>query len=179
MERKRQVGRTSVLLALARSPAYLAVVAGSSLIYFLVVYSLITASNLGIFLTTVPIYLIYLMVGSAGVLLGLSVLSVKTALIGRAYAAGEGILSAVLPAAGGLVATCACSYSVLAAALAVAGINAFEISGIVSWISLYQSWLILAIIAVNVLLIFYYSGKVAGAVNRLHPQRREMLGQTF
>jgi hypothetical protein len=61
--------------------------------------------------------------------------------------------------------------------LAFIGINAFEISSVVSSISLYQLWLIIAIIAVNLVMIFYYLGKVANAASRLHPKRREMLSE--
>ena len=174
-----RIGRLAVVVSLIRSPAYQAIMTGAALLYFLIFYNLITASNYGIFLVTIPIYLVYIMVASAGFLLSLSVFSIKTALLGRASAAGEGALSAILPTVGSLVATCACSYSLLASLLAFIGINAFEISSVVSSISLYQLWLIIAIIAINLVMIFYYLGKVANAANRLHPKKREMLSEEF
>ena len=177
MASARRIGRLSVILSLVRSPAYLGLATSAALAYFLVFYRLIIASNYGIFLVTIPIYLVYIMVASAGLLLALGAFSIKTAILGRISAVGESAFSAILPTIGGLVATCACSYSVLAALLAFLGINAFEISGVVSSIALYQIWLMIAIIAINLAMIFYYSGKVAQAANRLHPKRREMLSE--
>ncbi len=172
-----RIGRLAVVISLIKSPVYQAIMTSAALLYFLVFHILVIASNYGIFLVTIPIYLVYIMVASAGFLLALSVFSIRTALIGRVSAAGEGALSAILPTVGSLVATCACSYSLLASLLAFIGINAFEISSVVSSISLYQLWLIIAIIAVNLDMIFYYLGKVANAASRLHPKRREMLSE--
>jgi hypothetical protein len=170
-----KIGRLGVIWSLLKSPTYLAIMTAGALLYFLIVYRLIIASNYGIFLVTVPIYLVYIMVASAGLLLSLAVFSIKTALVGRASSVSEGAFSAILPTVGGLVATCACSYSVLAALLAFFGINAFEISGIVSGIALYQLWLIVAIVIINLLMVFYYSGKVAAAECKLDWRKRKAL----
>lgn len=164
--------RLDVFLSLITTPEYLALAAGSALAYFLVFYYLITASNFGIFLVTVPLSLAYIMVGSAGVLFSLGVYSVARALLSYTSGAEEGAASAVLPILGSLVATCGCSYSVLAGILAFLGINAFEVSGIISGVALYQSWLIVAIILVNLALIYYYSGRAAVAECRLAPSGR-------
>ncbi len=171
----RRISRISVLWALAKSPAYLAIMVAGSLIYFLIFYNLIIASNYGIFLVTVPIYLVYAMIATAGILLSLGAFSISTALLSRASGLGGGAFSAILPTVGGLVATCACSYSILASLLAFAGINAFEVSGIVSGIALYQLWIMSAIVALNLIMIFYYSGLVADAECKLDPYRRRAL----
>ncbi len=176
MEKNRaRIGRLSVIGSLLLSPVYLAITVAGSLFYFLIFDYLITASNYGIFLVTVPIYLIYIMVASAGLLLALGIFSISKALLGTASGVGEGTMSALLPTIGGLVATCACSYSLLAALLAFFGINALEVSGIVSGIALYQLWLLAAVVLINLALIYYYSGKVADAECRLDPVRRRAL----
>ncbi len=168
MERKRaRAGRLQVIWSMFNSPVYLAIAVSGSLFYFLIFYYLVTTSNYGVFLVLVPVYLVYIMVASAGILLALGVFSLSSALMKPVSGVEEGAFSAILPTVGGLVATCSCSYSVLAALLAFFGINAFEISGIVSGISLYQIWLIVAVVLLNIVMLYYYSGKVADAECRL------------
>ncbi len=170
-EAKKGVGRGSVMLELLTSQTYVGIAVAGALVYFLVFNYMITYSSYGLFIVTVPIYLIYIMVGTAGILLSLSVYSAAGRLLRPAAEVEEGALSAILPSAGGLVATCACSYSLLGSMLIYFGVSSLAVSGIMSLVSAYQLWILIAIIFLNLLSVYYFSGRIASAECRV--QRRE------
>jgi membrane protein implicated in regulation of membrane protease activity len=51
------------------------------------------------------------------------------------------------------------------------GVSSLAVSGIMSLVSAYQLWILIAIIFLNLLSVYYFSGRIASAERRT--QRRE------
>ena len=166
------MGRGSLLVSVFSSWIYPVIALAGAIAYFALFAYMIKLSNYGIFIVTVPIYLVYAMVLTAGILLALGVYSVRMALLRPAAGAEEGALSVILPTVGGLVATCACNYSLFGLLLVSIGISSLEVSGIMAAVAAYQLWILSAIIVINLLLIYYYSGRLADAACRVPRGRR-------
>ena len=152
-------GRLNVLFAILSHPLYFALTALSSYAFFYLFHYLVTLSNYGIFLYFLPIYLIYALMITSGILFSISTFAIVHAIASRrAEAAGE-IISILMPSLSGLVATCACTFPLLASVLIFLGINTFEAAGIISLINSNQTLLITAMLAINLIAIYYYLGK--------------------
>ncbi len=122
--------------------------------YYLVFYSVIVYANVGFFLLTVPSYLLALLVltSSCSATLAVSYLTVarrRGSLLGVAQ-------SPTGVALGALVASCSCTIPLLAPALYFIGLNALEVSGVISFLASYQTAILYAIILFNLLSIYYY-----------------------
>ncbi len=156
-------GRARILFRLLTSEVYVGIALAGALAYFAVISYLVSSSNYGIFLITVPIYMVYAMVSTAGILLAMGVYSIRSALLSARAAAGEGALSAVLPAVGSMAVTCSCTYPFLGSILIFFGASSLTVSAVISYVASYQLWILAAVIAVNLALIYYYLGKLARA----------------
>jgi hypothetical protein len=168
MEAKQSIGRGHVLLEVLTSEMYVGIATAGALAYFWIINYLVASSNYGIFLISVPVYIVYLMVGTAGILLALGIFSIRNALLGATAAAEEGVLSAALPSIGSLAVTCSCTYPFLGTVLLFFGASSLEVSAVISYVAAYQAWILAAIIVVNLLLIHYYLGRLAKAERRIY-----------
>ncbi len=146
---------------ITRSPPLIALfIAGAILYYFLIEY-VITISSQGIFLITMPLYLLYSVSVSSALLLTISAYSI---LLSRKYGMmglENGTASAVTTLAGGLVTSCGCSAPILGTILYLLGANAIGVSGTITFVATNQEGLMAAVILANILLAYYSLGRLA------------------
>jgi hypothetical protein len=122
--------------------------------YYLLFYEVIAYSNAGYFLLTIPQYLLILFVLASSCSATVAVCYVRISRRRRAIAAVAE--SPVGVAFGVLVASCACTLPLLAPILYFIGLNALEVSGVISFLASYQAAIIEAIIVLDLLSIYYY-----------------------
>lgn len=140
-------------------PFYILLAIASSIAFYYLFHCLVTSSNYGIFIYTTSIYLIYALMATSGILFSISVFAVLHSIASRKAEAASGIVSMLMPSLGGVIASCACTFPIIASFLLFIGVNTFEAAGIVSLIGAYQAWIMIAMIAVNLAIIYYYLGK--------------------
>lgn len=122
--------------------------------YYALFYAVIVYSNSGYFLLSISSYLLVLLVltSSCSATIAVSYLRIT-----RRRNSIPGVAeSPVGVALGALVASCACTLPVLAPVLYFIGLNAVEVSGVISFLASYQSVIFEAIIATNLVSIYYY-----------------------
>ena len=140
---------------------YLLLALASSAVFFYIFRYMIASNNHGIFLVLMPIYIIYALVATSGILFSISVFTMSFSITARKLGAIGGIEGVIAPSIGGLVASCACTFPLLESVLLFLGVNTFDAIGIVSAIDGYQIWIISAMILINLGMIYYYLGKVS------------------
>ncbi len=157
---KRQLKtRVTALREIFVSPLYVAIAAIGVIAYYYLFRYLILSSNSGVFLLTVPIYLVYALVVTSGVLLATSIHNLKTHMQLSSASVEEGLASAITPLIGGAIASCGCQFSVLASFLYLFGIGSVQATSIVLLLNAYQLQLMVVFIIVNLLLLYYGLGK--------------------
>lgn len=122
--------------------------------YYAVFYETITRSNAGYFLITIPYYLFVLLVLSSSVLatVALSYLSLS-----KKSRSLPGVVQSPLSlAVGAVVASCSCSIPLLGPVLLFLGANALQVSGVISYLALYQEQIIVAVVVLDLAAVFYY-----------------------
>jgi len=123
-------------------------------VYYFIFYETIVRSNAGFFLLSIPYYLFFLLVLSSSVLATVGISYLWRSRRSRSLA---GVAQSPLGVAvGALVASCSCSIPVLGPALYFLGLNALEVSGVISFLASYQQAVILAIVILDVVSVFYY-----------------------
>lgn len=162
--KRRPNSRLTTASRIFSRPAYLAIAAVASILFFYLFRYLVEANNHGIFLVLIPMYVIYALVITSGVILSISLFAVADSVASRRLGEIGGIDGIVIPAIGGLVAGCGCAFPLLESILLFIGVNALQAAGIASAINSYQIWILLAMITLNAILIYYYLGRIP-AVN--------------
>jgi hypothetical protein len=105
--------------------------------YYLAFYASILYSNFGYFLLTIPFYLFALLVLASSTLATVAVSYLR---ISRRKGTLPGMAQSPIGVAlGAFVASCSCSLPLIAPALYFIGLNALEVSGIVSFFASYFS----------------------------------------
>ncbi len=140
--------------------AYVAIAAISSAIFFYLFRYLIAINNHGIFLLLIPIYIVYALVLTSGVLFSISIFAIAHSVASRRIGEIGSIEGIIIPSIGGLVASCGCAFPLLESIFLFFGVNVFEAIGIISVINSYQLWILIAMILVNLATIYYYLGKI-------------------
>jgi hypothetical protein len=122
--------------------------------YYVVFYEVIVYSNSGYFILAVPSYLLALLVFSSSFSATVAISYLK---ISRRRRSIPGVMeSPVGVAVGAFVASCSCTIPLIAPALYFVGLNALEVSGVISFLASFQTAIFEAIIAFNLLSIYYY-----------------------
>jgi len=122
--------------------------------YYLIFYAVILYSNFGYFLLTIPFYLLALLVLASS---ALATVAVSYLRISRRKSTIPGMAqSPIGVAVGAFVASCSCSLPLIAPALYFIGLNALEVSGIISFFASYQETIIEALVVIDFLSIYYY-----------------------
>jgi hypothetical protein len=122
--------------------------------YYLLFYAVITYSNSGYFLLTIPSYLLVLLVLASSCSATVAVSYLR---ISRRRGSVPGVAqSPIGVAVGAFVASCSCSLPLLAPVLYFIGLNAIEVSGVISFLASYQAAILAAITVFNLLSIYYY-----------------------
>jgi len=149
-----RIGVLRILVALYSSWKTLLVNAGMFAAYYWLFYETIVRSNSGFFLLTIPYSLLVLLVLASSVLATVAISYVRLSVRKRSL---PGVAqSPIGVAVGAIVASCACSIPLLAPALYFIGLNAIEVSGVISFLASYQADIIDAIVLLDVLSIYYY-----------------------
>jgi len=122
--------------------------------YYSLFYVLIVYANSGYFLLTIPIYLLVLLVLASSCSATVAISYIR---MSRRRRSIPGMVESPAGVAlGALIASCSCTLPLLAPALYFLGLNAIEVSGIISFLASYQSIIFVAIIGFNLLSIYYY-----------------------
>ncbi len=143
-----------------RHPVYIAIAAISTIVFFYIFVYLISVNNHGIFLLLLPMYVVYLLVLTSGVLFSISLFAIAHSVASRRLGEIGGLEGLIIPSLGGLVASCGCAFPLLESIFLFFGVNAFEAVGIVSVINSYQLWILCAMVLINLATIYYYLGKI-------------------
>ena len=161
-------GRIAILREILLSPFLLLFFAIFSFAYFLVIKYFITVSSYGIFLSSVPVPLLYVLSITSSFVLTISAYSVKISLKYGKMGAEEGAASMATVLIGSLITSCGCSAPVLGIVLYFLGANAILVGNAISFISANQYWLLGTILALNLLLSNYSLGRLSSlcTINR-------------
>lgn len=124
--------------------------------YYLLFYELIIRSNAGFFLITVPFPLLVVFVLASSALATVVVTYLRLSLALRRRSIPGAAQSPIGLAVGAFVASCSCNLPVLAPMLYFVGLNAVEVSGVISFLAAYQQAIVEAIVVFDVVSIYYY-----------------------
>src|SRR5271155_3239917 len=98
----KRISRLEAFLIIFRHPTYIISTLLSSAVFYYIFYLMIAASNEGVFLIFIPIYLVYILVALSGILFSISIYTISRSLLTKA-ARFEGSLAGILlPSVGGL-----------------------------------------------------------------------------
>ncbi len=129
--------------------------------YYVFFYALILSSNSGFFLLAIPLWLLVLFVLASSALATVAVSYLRISFKRRTL---TGVIeSPVGLAVGALVATCSCNLPLIAPVLYFVGLNSLEVSGAISFLAAYQQTVVEAIVAINLVSIYYYLRQISRA----------------
>lgn len=152
--------RLDALKATFTSPFYIFITALAIIAYYELFYYVILTGNKGLFLVTVPIYLVYALVLSASVLLALSIFAVAHSIRAK-YAGAEGsLLSIVTASLGDLVVGCSCYAPILSSVMYAVGFGTLAVGDAISFLGDYQTWFVVVFIVANLIFIYYQLGRI-------------------
>ncbi len=152
--------RISSAIAIFKKPAYTIIAISSAIAFFYLFRYLVSVNNDGLFLIFIPIYLIYALVATSGVLFSISIFTIAHSISMKRSGAVGGIEGILLPSIGGLIVGCGCSFPLLESILLFFGVGVFQAVGIISILNGYQYAIIAAMIALNIIAIYYYLGRL-------------------
>lgn len=141
-------------------------------IYYLVFYELIVRSNSGFFLLTIPVSLLVLLVLASSALATVAMSYFRLSFRRRSLPGiAESPIGVVV---GAFVATCSCNLPLLAPVMYFFGLNAVEVSGVISFLAAYQEIIVEAIVIIDALSIYYYLRLISGSgsLGRSHTASR-------
>ncbi len=157
------IARAYGSLKLVYKPKYVAINIIAAVVYYLVLTVLIRYQNYGILIITAPAFLIYALVISSSMMFTIGVFSAATS-IRKAPGASASTFGTAVALFSGIIIGCGCSAPILYS-ITVFGLSIAEVSVIGAFIAKYSVAIISAIIAINVLIVLYYS-------LRISPKRR-------
>jgi hypothetical protein len=158
-----RAGRLGVAKAVLASPACVLVALLSAAAYYLLFFGAVTYENKGLFIVTVPGYLIGALIATASALLAVSAFELIRS-FQVASATSSDAVSVITSSCGLLIAGCGCYSPIIASALYAVGFGAIQVSGALSVLADYQSWIIVLLVAVNLALIHYQLGRVSRGI---------------
>ncbi len=149
--------RLKILADIFRSPVYIAIAAVGSVAYYFLFY-FFTKLNAGLFLVTVPMYLIYLLIATGAATLAVGVYGIVAYKRSSNVAACS--VTTLTPIVGGLVVSCGCGSAVLTPFLLTLGFNALQAVAISTTLARYNVLLVISLILINLLLLYYQLGSL-------------------
>ncbi len=153
--------RKGLLLAIYSKPLAIVATFAFVVMYYLLFYNIIYASNkYGLALITTPIYLIYALIITSAVLLYLSIYSLHLSVYNIKNNISSGI-SVGTTIVGGIIASCDCQVPILSVILYWLGFNSISVSNVISFVGVYQIPIIVALIAANLIFMYYSLGKLS------------------
>ena len=142
-------------------PAYAAVAVVAATLYYLVFYFLIKGST-DLFFITLPLYLVYALVATSALAFTVGMAGAVHAYKRRRASASSGIacsVSTITPIIGGVVASCGCESPAVFPFIMGMGFSSLQALAFVSLLARYNTYIVLAMIAINLFLIYYQLGK--------------------
>jgi hypothetical protein len=139
--------------------------------YYLLFYEMIINSNSGFFLLSIPFSLLVLFVLASSALATVAVSYLRLTLRRRTL---PGIAQSPIGVAlGAFVASCSCNLPLLVPVMYFLGLNAVEVSGVISFLAAYQQTIVEAIVLIDALSIYYYLRLISrsGSAGRLPESR--------
>jgi hypothetical protein len=129
--------------------------------YYLLFYELIVRSNAGFFIPTIPTSLLVVFVLASSALATVAVSYLRLSISLRKRSLPGVAQSPIGLAVGAFVASCSCNLPILAPLMYFVGLNAIEVSGVISFLAAYQQAIVEAIILFDALSIYYYVRQIA------------------
>ncbi|MGC8676419.1 MAG: hypothetical protein ACP5T3_02810 [Candidatus Micrarchaeia archaeon] len=159
---QRRSGRMAAFARILTKPAYAAVALAAATLYYLLFYFLIKGST-DVFFITLPMYLIYALVATGALAFTIGMAGAVHAYKRRRASASSGIAcsvtSTITPLIGGVVASCGCESPVVFPFIIGLGFSSLQALAFVSLLAKYNTYIVLAMIAINLFLIYYQLGK--------------------
>ncbi|MEM3212296.1 MAG: hypothetical protein QXR85_03235 [Candidatus Micrarchaeaceae archaeon] len=151
------MSRAKAFVSIFRKPVYVAVALAAAIVYYFVFYLLIKSSS-GIFLITLPIYVVYILIATSALVFAIGISGIVRA-YKRAYSgAACSVTGTVIPVIGSLVASCGCESPILFPFVMSLGFTSLQALAFVSAIAKYNLPIFLVLIAINLFLIYYQLG---------------------
>ncbi len=158
--------RLDTAIRIFSKPAYMMIAAAASILFFYLFRYLIEVNNHGIFLVLIPMYIIYALVITSGAIFSISLYAIWHSIASRRMGELGSIEGILIPSLGGLVASCGCAFPLLESVLLFFGVSVLQAAGIASAINSYQIWILSSMITLNVILVYYYLGKITPISSR-------------
>ena len=159
-----KAGRIGAAKAVIASPACVLVALLLAVAYYLLFFGTVTYENKGMFLATVPGYLIGTLIFTGAALLAVSAFEVLRS-FRIASATSSGAIGVLTSSCGSLIAGCGCYSPILSSALYAVGFGTIQVSEVISTLADYQAWIIVIFAAVNLALIYYQLGRISRGMN--------------
>lgn len=153
-----RIGRS--IRSIYSKPVYVAINIAVAVLYYLLFAFLIRYQNYGILLITVPKPLLYTLIITASIMFTIGVYAMKRSFKRRSTASATAVGTCMTMFAG-VISGCGCSVPIVYGITAL-GFSIGEVSVLDAFININSTYIISAIIAVNILLIFYYSLRISG-----------------
>lgn len=142
------------------TPKYIALNIAVAIVYYIFYSYLLTVQeNSTIVLVTVPLWLIYSVIITASVLFTIAVYSARNTRNNQAKVSGS-VLGTAATVFTGVVAGCGCTAPILLSLTAI-GISASSVFSLVNFLNANQTVLFVALLAINVGVLAYYSRKLS------------------
>jgi hypothetical protein len=145
-------------------PKYIILNIAVAVIYYFILVYLIRYQNYGILIITVPAWLIYALVATSSIVFTIGIYSAA-----KSFRKGAGASASTFGTAitlfTGIIVGCGCSSPILYS-IAIFGLSIAEVSIVAAFIARYSIAIISAILAINIILILYYSLKISSRKRR-------------
>ncbi len=140
-------------------PSYVLVNVVSLIVYYFAFVYLIKIQEQGVFIETIPPYLIYLLVITSSIALTIGIYSIRNTKRNEAkeVSTGIGTATALL---GGVVSGCGC-IEPLVLNLSIFGFSASQTFALLDFISGAQNWILWLMIVINSFVVLYYLDKLS------------------
>ena len=154
-------GRAVALKKVFTSPRYALFALVAAAAYYLLFFYIVNYGS-GLPFATAPVSLVYALIASSAVLVSLSAYVMMESL--RVVTGGaSGAVGVCTASFGCMIAGCGCYAPAVSSLLYLMGLGAIQVSGIVALLGNYQAGLISLLIAINLALICYQSGRTSHA----------------
>ncbi|MGC8586671.1 MAG: hypothetical protein ACP5K9_00030 [Candidatus Micrarchaeia archaeon] len=162
------LGRWAVLKTIYSSYFYWAATAIAAIAYYFFYMFVISTEH--ILFVQAPMLMVYLLIISSSVLLAVAIYSIRQLVhVSRSVATGG--WSVFASAAGTALISCGCESPIIAPMLYLLGLNALEVSSMLSYIAAYQAYLLAALFVLNLAILYYSLGSAGGM---RHPKRAKI-----
>lgn len=140
-------------------PRYILINFVLAIAYYYLYITLLKVQNYGIVLLHLPQYLLYLLIITSSMAFTVAVYSIWNSRRNKAYisASTVGTLTTLV---GGVIGGCNCAAPLLFSFVAV-GFSTSQIITLTDFVSKYQTWVVAAMIAINLAIELYYLNKLS------------------